>query len=146
MSEPYLLLVESNQDDLFLTRRTLRLNGVAVRVESVIDGVEALSLLHNASELPLAVLIDCRLPRMNGELLVSRLRENERTEDLPILLLTGSLGDVKKLCGEHASCTREADAFLTKPLDWRAFRQAAGDLGLLERLVPIDRDQYCVST
>ena len=111
----------------------------------MIDGVEALSLLQNASELPLAVLIDCRLPRMNGELLVSMLREDERTDDLPILLLTGSLGEVKMLCGERAACTTGADAFLTKPLDWREFRQAAGDLGLLRRLVPTDFDQYCLS-
>jgi two-component system response regulator len=133
MSEPYLLLVEDNEDDVFFTLRTLRNNGFSAPVIEVGDGVEALSLLGETPMLPAMVLVDSRLPKMSGEELVQALRADQRTSELPILLLTGS-EERRHICGQGEAYSSGADGCLSKPLSWRAFRRALRRLGLKKSL------------
>ena len=113
------MLVEDNIDDAFLTKRTLRKAGIdAVRVAS--DGQEALDMLYTSGEpLPELLILDLRLPKINGLKLFTEIRRNKRTMALPVLILTSS-EDPK----DRETCLKlGAIAFLSKPLELNSFQQ-----------------------
>lgn len=107
------LLVEDNLDDIFLTKRVLRKAGIAaVRVAS--DGQEALDmLLSNAEQLPELLILDLRLPKINGLKVLSEIRRNKRTMALPVLVLSSSEDPRDR----EASINLGVIAFLSKPLE-----------------------------
>jgi DNA-binding response OmpR family regulator len=107
------MLVEDNVDDEFLAMRTLRKAGIA-EISVARDGQEALNLLLTSGRpLPEMLILDLRLPRVDGLKLFAELRSHERTMALPVLVLTSS-DDPR----DRETClTLGAMAFFTKPLE-----------------------------
>jgi two-component system response regulator len=129
-----ILLVEDNADDVDLTLRALRKNKIANDVIVVRDGVEALDYLFAAGQyagrdpaaLPQVVLLDLKLPRLDGLQVLERVRANPKTRLLPIVILTSSTEQRDLLTGY----TLGANSYIRKPVDFEQFVDAVHQLGL----------------
>lgn len=129
-----ILLVEDNPDDVELTLRAFRKKKLVNDIVVVRDGQEALDYLfatgaHAGRDLALTpeiVLLDLKLPKVDGLTVLQRLRADERTRRLPVVVLTSS--------NEESDILRSydlgANSFVRKPVDFAAFTEAAGHLGL----------------
>ena len=124
-SKPPILLVEDNPNDELLTRRALEKNAEQNPLVVAHDGVEALELLHGPRALkPSVVLLDLNLPRLGGLEVLAKLRADERTKRLPVVVLTTSRE-------EHDLITcydRGANSYVRKPVSYEAFQKAIGQL------------------
>ena len=129
-----ILLVEDNPDDVTLTLKALEQNNVANRVAVVTDGAEALDYLfctgkfadRDMSAMPAVVLLDLRLPRIDGLEVLKRLRADERTNILPIVILTSSKEEQDLITGYKLG----ANSYIQKPVDFNRFTEAVRQLGL----------------
>lgn len=129
-----ILLVEDNPDDEVLTLRALRKNNIANEVVVARDGVEALDYLlgqgdHEGRDLspgPALVLLDLKLPRVDGLEVLRRMRAERRTELLPVVILTSSKEE-QDLINSYAL---GANAYVRKPVDFNQFMAAVRQLGL----------------
>lgn len=129
-----ILLVEDNPDDEALTLRAFAKNKIANPVVVARDGVEALDYLfgngHHAgrdmSIMPAVVLLDLKLPRIDGLEVLRRIRANERTSLLPVVILTTS----KEQQDIYEGYSLGANSYIRKPVDFEKFIQAVGQLGL----------------
>ena len=129
-----ILLVEDNANDEFLTLRALRKYNVANEVVVTRDGVEALDYLfgtgahagRNVNDLPVAMLLDLKLPKIDGLEVLRRVREDERTKLLPVIVLTSS-AEEKDVINSYKLGT---NSYVQKPVDFSAFVDAVGQLGL----------------
>ena len=129
-----ILLVEDNADDVDLTLRALRRNKIANDVIVVRDGVKALDYLFAAGQyagrdpaaLPQVVLLDLKLPRLDGLQVLERVRANPKTRLLPIVILTSSTEQRDLLTGY----TLGANSYIRKPVDFEQFVDAVHQLGL----------------
>jgi two-component system response regulator len=126
-----ILLVEDKEDDELLTLRTLRKNHIANEVVVARDGVQALDYLfgtaaHPAGDVPELVLLDLHLPRVGGLEVLRRLRAEERTKRVPVIILTCS----KEEDDIVQSYEQGAHAYIRKPMDFGEFKQAIGTMGL----------------
>jgi two-component system response regulator len=129
-----ILLVEDNPDDEALTLRALRKANVRNEVVVARDGVEALDYLHGTGahagrdtrELPQVVLLDLKLPRVDGLEVLRRLRADPRTKLLPVVILTSSTEEEDRLAGYQLG----ANSYVRKPVDFPHFAEAVGQLGL----------------
>lgn len=133
MSDKIILLVEDNPDDVELTQRALQLNKISNRVEVVNDGEQALEYLHgkNAAdgyerELPQLVLLDLKLPKVDGLEVLKELRGHERTKLLPVVILTSSKEERDMVEGY----SRGANSYVRKPVSFDQFLDAVQQLGL----------------
>ncbi|MBN1661856.1 MAG: response regulator [Anaerolineae bacterium] len=134
MSEKIILLVEDNPDDELLTVRALRKNRILNDVVVAHDGVEALDYLFGEGEyagrdtslMPQVVLLDLRLPRLDGLEVLRRLRADERTRLLPVVVLTSS--DEEKDIVE--SYRIGSNSYIRKPVHFEQFSEAIRQLGL----------------
>lgn len=134
MSEKTILLVEDNPDDLTLTLHAFASNRIANPVVTARDGVEALDYLfgtgaHAGREpgaLPALVLLDLKLPRIDGLEVLRRIRAHPRTRLLPVVILTSSNEDQDRIEGYSLG----ANSYVRKPVDFDEFVRAAGQLGL----------------
>jgi two-component system response regulator len=146
MGNGVILLVEDNQDDEILTLRALKKNRIANEVVVARDGVEALDLLlgtgTHAGDTPISpqvVLLDLKLPRIDGLEVLSRLRADERTRLLPVVVLTSSKEDDDLV----KSYSKGANAYVRKPVDFDQFTEAVKTLGLfwllLNEPAPVQR-------
>lgn len=130
---PLILLVEDNEDDVLLTLRALRGLNLLNRVETVRDGVEALEFLHatgkyagrNKADGPELILLDINLPRLNGIEVLKRLKAEESTRTIPVIMLTtsGQEMDMRK------AYESGANSYIRKPVESEAFQQAINNLG-----------------
>jgi two-component system, response regulator len=129
-----IMLVEDNPDDEALTVRALRKNKIVNEVVAVHDGVEALDYLlcegvhagRNPEEMPQVVLLDLKLPKLDGLGVLRRLRADERTKLLPIVILTSSNEEQDRI----NSYGLGANSYVRKPVDFDQFVEAAKQLGL----------------
>jgi two-component system, response regulator len=128
-----ILLVEDNRDDEELTMRALRKNNIQNEIVVARDGVEALDLLFatgtHAGHKPLApqvILLDLKLPRVDGLEVLRRLRANELTRLVPVVILTSSNEEQDRLQGYDLG----ANSYVRKPVDFNQFFEAARQLGL----------------
>jgi two-component system, response regulator len=129
-----ILLVEDNRDDEVLTLRALKKNHIANEVIVARDGVEALDFLFGAGKhadrdtkvQPQLVLLDLNLPRLGGLEVLRRLRTDERTRFLPIVVLTSSKEDEDVI----SSYANGANAYVRKPVEFGSFSEAVKTLGL----------------
>jgi two-component system response regulator len=134
MNPKTILLVEDNPDDEALTLRALRQNNIANRVVVAHDGVEALAYLcgpdpeigREKHPLPAFVLLDLNLPKIGGLEVLSRMRADERTRLVPVVVLTTS--------NERQDVTKSyrggANSYVRKPVDFAQFAEAVRQLGL----------------
>ena len=119
-----ILLVEDNPDDAALTEIALR--GVRAHLEVARDGKEALDYLFNdANDLPRLVLLDLRLPNIDGLEVLRHIRENERTRLTPVVILTSSVAPDDVATGYRYG----ANSFVRKPLDFDQFSGMVRQLG-----------------
>jgi two-component system response regulator len=129
-----ILLVEDNPDDEALTLRALQRNNITNKVVVAHDGVEAVDYLfgHGAYEgrdpgdLPQIVLLDLKLPRMDGFEVLKKLRADPRTKLLPVVILTSSKEQQDLVQGYGLG----ANSYVRKPVDFDQFVQAVRQLGL----------------
>ncbi|MCW5747029.1 MAG: response regulator [Alphaproteobacteria bacterium] len=139
MSTKAILLVEDNPDDEALTLRAFHKNNIRNDVVVARDGVEALDYLfatgphagRDAGELPQVVLLDLKLPRVDGLEVLRRVRANERTRLLPIVILTSSKEERDLIEGYRLGC----NSYVRKPVDFDEFIEAARQLGLYWLLI-----------
>jgi len=119
-----ILLVEDNPDDAALTELALR--GLPAQLEVARDGQEALDYLFNPdNELPRLVLLDLRLPNIDGLEVLRRIRENERTCSTPVVILTGSTAPDDIATGYRYG----ANSYVCKPPDFDEFSGLIRQLG-----------------
>lgn len=121
-----ILLVEDNADDEALTLRALRKNNIRNDVIVARDGVEALDLLLQQQLRPQVVLLDLKLPRVDGLEVLRRLRADARTQLLPVVILTSSKEEQDMVQGYRLG----ANSYVRKPVDFEQFLQAVQQLGL----------------
>ena len=134
MTEPIILLVEDSSSDEELTLRALRKHNIANRVVVARDGAEALDYLflegahaaRDPDEKPQVVLLDLNLPKIGGIEVLRRIRADERTKLLPVVILTSSKED-KDLVGGYAS---GANSYIVKPVDFTQFADAVRQVGM----------------
>lgn len=134
MSEKIILLVEDDPDDEMLTVRALRKNRILNEVVVARDGAEALDYLFGEGEyaerdtsvMPQVVLLDLRLPRVDGLEVLRRLRADERTRYLPVVVLTSS--DEERDIVE--SYRIGSNSYIRKPIHFEQFTEAIRQLGL----------------
>lgn len=133
MPDNTILLVEDSPDDVELTRRAFQKNNIQNPLVVVGDGVEALEYLFRegayadrADELPQLVLLDLQLPRINGLEVLRRIREDARTELLPVVILTSSAEERDLVDGYRHG----ANSYIRKPVDFDQFIEAVRNLGL----------------
>jgi CheY-like chemotaxis protein len=134
MNERAILLVEDNPDDEALTIRALKKNNITNEIVVARDGAEALDYLfatgahagRDTSVLPQIVLLDLKLPKIDGLEVVRRLRADERTRLLPIVILTSSKEEQDLLRGYSLG----ANSYIRKPVDFNQFSEAVRNLGL----------------
>jgi two-component system response regulator len=126
------LLVEDNPSDEKLTIRAFRNAGLPNEVVVAHDGVEALERLHGAAGgagagmPPALVLLDLKLPKVDGLEMLRRLRADPRTKHLPVVVLTASREEEDVV----RSYAFGANAYVRKPIDFQAFVEAARTIGL----------------
>jgi two-component system response regulator len=128
MIDRTILLVEDNPKDEVLTIRALKKSNILNKVVVAHDGAEALDYLFSptATTLPQLVLLDLKLPKIDGLEVLKRIRENERTKILPVVILTTSTEDKDRLDGYRFG----ANSYIRKPVDFTKFVDAVGQLGL----------------
>jgi two-component system, response regulator len=129
-----ILLVEDNRDDEALTLRALTKNNIKNHVVVAHDGVEALDYLfgtgnytgRDLTEMPQVILLDLKLPRVDGLEVLRRLRAEERTRLLPVVILTSSNEERDRINGYGLG----ANSYVRKPIDFNRFLEAVRQLGL----------------
>ena len=127
MPAQMIVLVEDNPDDQTLTLRALKKQNIASEIVVLNDGVEALEyLLDLEKPLPHLLLLDLKLPKLDGLELLRRLRSEPRTQLLPVVVLTSSDEDRDVIEGYRLG----ANSYIRKPVDFNQFSEAVRQLGL----------------
>ena len=129
-----ILLVEDNPGDEALTLRALKKNNISNGVVVARDGVEALDYLfgtgkfagHGLPQLPELVLLDLKLPKVDGVEVLRRVRNDERTRLLPVIVLTSSLEERDVVQSYANGC----NSYVRKPVNFTEFTEAVRQLGL----------------
>jgi two-component system response regulator len=134
MSQRAILLVEDNADDEALTLRAFAKNKITNPVFVARDGQEALDYVfatgahagRDPAESPAVVLLDLKLPKLYGLAVLRRIRADERTRVLPVVILTSSKEEQDIIEGYRSGC----NSYVRKPVDFDQFIDAARQLGL----------------
>jgi len=133
MNDRTILLVEDNPNDEALTLRALKKNNIQDRVVVARDGAEALDYLfatgayqdRNPTDVPRVVLLDLKLPKIDGLEVLRRVRANARTKLVPVVILTSSNEEGDLVAGYGSG----ANSYIRKPVDFTEFSEAVGHLG-----------------
>jgi two-component system, response regulator len=128
-----ILLVEDNPDDEALTLRAFAKNNIGNRIVVVRDGAEALDWLfkreayagRNGSD-PQVVLLDLKLPKVDGLEVLRQIREDKRTQFLPVVILTSSKEESDLLRGYEL----RANSYIRKPVDFQSFVESVREIGM----------------
>jgi DNA-binding response OmpR family regulator len=132
MKNNLIMLVEDSEDDVDLMVRAIRRNGISNKLVVMSDGQEVLDYFFRAEEdkelgeLPTVVLLDIKLPKVDGLEVLRRLRENERTKLLPVVMLTSSRDENDVIAGYKNGC----NSYVMKPIDFNEFVDAVAQIGL----------------
>ncbi len=134
MSDKVILLVEDNPDDEALTLRALKKNNIQNDVVVARDGAEALDYLfgtgkhagRDTSVLPSVTLLDLKLPKIDGLEVLKKIRADERTKIMPVVILTSSKEEQDLINGYKLG----ANSYIRKPVDFSQFIEAVRQLGL----------------
>jgi len=134
-----ILLVEDNPDDVELTRQALQKNKIANHLDVAGDGAEALDYLfcqgayadRDPHNLPKLILLDLKLPKLGGLQVLKRLRADERTKLIPVVILTSSREEHDLI----SSYKSGANSYVRKPVDFNKFVEAVHNIGLYWLLI-----------
>ena len=129
-----ILIVEDLPTDAELTVRSLKKHNLANRVLAVEDGAEALDLLfcqgkyqnRQGADAPKLVLLDLKLPKVDGLEVLRALKQDKRTRSIPVVVMTSSREDPDI----RAAYDLGANSYVVKPVDFEAFSQAVSQVGL----------------
>ena len=128
-----ILLVEDSSADAEMTLRTLKKRGIANHVDWVRDGVEALEWLFREGSYagrdnvdPRLVLLDLKMPRMDGLQVLERMKRDTRTQRIPVVMMTSSREEFDLL----ASYTLGVNSYIVKPVDFDAFAATIAQVGM----------------
>jgi CheY-like chemotaxis protein len=128
-----ILLVEDSKADAEMTVRTLKRRGIANNIEWVRDGVEALDYLHctgayagRTNGYPKLVLMDLKMPRMNGLQVLERMKQDPRTKTIPVVMMTSSREEGDLL----ASYRLGVNSFVVKPVEFSDFAETVAQVGM----------------
>lgn len=129
-----ILLVEDNPDDEALALRALKKSNLANEIAVARDGVEALDFLfcegqhadRSPCDLPVVVLLDLKLPKVDGLEVLKRIKSDERTRRLPVVILTSS-SEERDIIDSYDF---GANSYIRKPVDFNQFTEAVAQLGL----------------
>jgi two-component system response regulator len=132
--EKYFLLAEDNKDDVLLIKRAMTKGNILNEMVVARDGEEALEFLFNQGELqgkkmtrlPVVVLLDIKMPKVDGLEVLQRIRAEEKTKLLPVVILTSSSEQRDMI----ESYKLGANSYIRKPVDFDQFLEAAKQLGL----------------
>jgi two-component system response regulator len=148
MEDKMILIVEDNPDDEALTIRALKKNKLGNRLVVVHDGVEALDFLfctgsysdRDPQDMPQTILLDLKLPKVDGLEVLKRIRADQRTSLLPVVILTSSSQEQDMI----ESYKFGANAYVRKPVMFNQFVDAGSQLGLywlvLNEAPPLSKD------
>ncbi len=132
--DKYILLVEDNEDDIFLTVRALKQNRILNNIEIVKDGEEALDFLFKRgkyinrlkNDLPILILLDLKLPKLDGIEVLKEIKSDSTTRVIPVVVLTTSDEEIDIFncynCG--------VNSYIKKPVDFEQFANVVKQLGL----------------
>ena len=134
MEEKVILLIEDNEDDVELTLRALKKNHILNEVVVARDGIEALDYLFGTGSyagrdtgiLPAVILLDLKLPKIDGFEVLRRIRADERTRLLPVVILTSSKEEQDRVNGYKNG----ANSYIRKPVDFNQFAEAVKHVGI----------------
>jgi len=132
--EVEILLVEDNPTDVELTLRALKKHSLANKVHVVTDGAEALDYIfatgaykeREIGDKPKVVLLDLKLPKVDGLEVLSKIKSDERTKDIPVVALTSSKEEEDRI----KSYKLGVNSYIVKPVDFNQFTEAVRELGL----------------
>lgn len=120
-----ILLVEDNPNDAELTLRALRKSDVGARLAIARDGAEALEYLLSSRPKPKVVFLDLKLPKIDGVEVLRRVRADDRTRSIPVVVLTSSQEE-----RDISECYKlGVNSYVVKPVEFDKFYKAVGDLG-----------------
>ncbi len=134
MNEVEILLVEDNMYDAELTIRALKKNNLANKLVHLEDGQEALDFIfaegdysdRKIEDIPKVILLDLKMPKINGIQVLQRIKSDERTKKIPVIVLTSSKEDP-----DIQECYRlGVNSYVVKPVQFEKFLQAVSELGL----------------
>ena len=137
-----ILLVEDEPNDIELTQRAFKRARIVNPVHVVHDGLSALDFLfatgayaeRQGKALPGVILLDLKLPKLDGLEVLRRIRQDERTRNIPVVVLTSS-----KFASDHAECRRLGiNSYIVKPVDFRNFSEVTPQLDFDWKLVRHD--------
>jgi two-component system response regulator len=133
VSEKVILLVEDNPDDELLARRALQKSNIQNQLEVAHDGAEALDILFGTGDhaaagplMPALILLDLKLPKVDGLTVLKRLRAEQRTHVLPVVILTSSKEEQDLVAGYQLG----ANSYIRKPVSFDQFVDAVRHLGM----------------
>ena len=134
MADKIILLVDDNENDVFLAQRTLKKSNIANDVVVVGDGQEALDYLfgkgkytgRDLTQMPVVTLLDLKMPKVDGFEVLRQIRANPQIRLLPVVCLTSSKLEIDIIKGYNEGC----NAYVTKPVDFDQFAEAVKQLGL----------------
>ncbi|MFZ5450825.1 MAG: response regulator [Thermodesulfobacteriota bacterium] len=129
-----IVLIEDNPHDVELALRALKKNGLANKVQLLQDGAEALDFLfstgafigRNLNARPKVILLDLKLPKVDGLEVLRRLKADERTRAIPVVVLTSSQEEQDIV----ESYRLGVNSYIVKPVDFDKFAQSVADMGL----------------
>jgi CheY-like chemotaxis protein len=134
-----ILLVEDNLDDVALTLRAFKKNKILNEIIVANDGIEALDYMfgtgkyagRDIEKLPTIILLDLKLPRMDGFEVLKRIRADVRTRTVPVVILTSSKEEEDLIKGYNLGC----NSFIRKPVDFNQFMDAVREIGIYWLLI-----------
>ncbi len=132
MDGKWIMLVEDNADDEELTRRSLQKNKILNTLVVMRDGALALEYLlgpgamSDFGELPAVILLDLKLPKIDGLEVLRRLRADKRTATVPVVILTSSKEEQDIATAYKNGC----NSYIRKPVDFSQFNMAVNNLGI----------------
>jgi len=132
--EVEILLVEDNPTDVELTLRALKKNNLANRVHVVTDGEQALEFIFatgaykgkDINHKPRVVLLDLKLPKVDGLEVLRKIKSDKRTKDIPVVVLTSSKEEQDRI----ESYRLGVNSYIVKPVDFTQFTKTVSELGL----------------
>jgi len=134
MAKKHILLVEDNPDDEALALRALKKSNLANNISIARDGVEALDYIfcegahteRDMNQQPVVVLLDLKLPKVDGLEVLKRIKDDDRTKRMPVVIMTSSSEEQDMV----SSYDFGANSYIRKPVDFNQFTEAVAQLGL----------------